>query len=812
MIEVIKIKNTISPLSFYQRELNLQTSGKQAGWIDGGLCPFHADQHRGSFKVNLDNGAFKCFSCNVKGGDIISFLQARRSLNFEDAVSSLCHDWGIRSTPEEAAKEFGKQYLLKGYRFEGLYQYSNPTFWVIRLKHPENGRKWIRPMHHDGCKFILKEPPFPNGRPLLCSPILGSSGSRPRILVEGEQKEAALNNLGIPSATFGSSDNVQRTNFQSSAGEEIILWPDNDKPGAGCMRIAAQKLLELKCKVSLIDVSKLSLPVGGDCIDWLKLHPDATAEDIYRLETIPIPTEVNDNTDKVMPPNSSLNTISNNKSVTWEEPIPFDDRPLPAWPSGIFPPPIENFITEVSRSTETPPELAAGMALAVLGTACQGKYRIRVKLDYCEPVNLWICVALPPATRKTSVFQFFQKPLVDWESAQRAAKADEIRDAELKRKNSEAIIASLRRRLGSTLVKKAEILQQIQDEEREMPIVPTVPQLFAQDITPEDLGRVMAENEECLAILCDEGGIFDLIAGRYSNNGIPNLDIFLQSHAGSAVRVNRAGRHKEPVFLERPALTMGITPQPEVLAGTTRCKDLRNRGLLARFLYLVPSSSFMGHRHLNTLPVSEAATLSYQKLITNILNQDAGIEPRPCRHIALSREAYKVWLTGARRIERQLEEETGTFALIQDWGGKLAGAIARIAGLLHVSRFAGDGPWEYAIGPDDINSAIKVAQILGAHALKAFDLMKADPNMQNARKVLNWLKRCPQSQFKLRDCHYALKKRFKKVEELEAALKILEDMNYIQSTSYETSQKGRPSRTYLANPQIWPTKTTEPAN
>jgi len=48
----------------------------------------------------------------------------------------------------------------------------------------------------------------------------------------------------------------------------------------------------------------------------------------------------------------------------------------------------------------------------------------------------------------------------------------------------------------------------------------------------------MADNDEKMSVLSDEGGIFDILAGRY-NGGIPNLDLFLQSHSGSSVRVDR---------------------------------------------------------------------------------------------------------------------------------------------------------------------------------------------------------------------------------------------------------------------------------
>lgn len=63
-------------------------------------------------------------------------------------------------------------------------------------------------------------------------------------------------------------------------------------------------------------------------------------------------------------------------------------------------------------------------------------------------------------------------------------------------------------------------------------------------------GALLAEHGECMAWLSSEGGVFDLLQGRYSN-GIPNLDLVLKAHSGDAERVDRGSR--PPVFLNARA-------------------------------------------------------------------------------------------------------------------------------------------------------------------------------------------------------------------------------------------------------------------
>ena len=90
-----KVKASIPPADFYRAELPAMPPPRASGWRDGGLCPFHADSRAGSFRVNLETGAFTCFSCGAKGSDIIAFTQLREGLSFPEALSKLANEWGV---------------------------------------------------------------------------------------------------------------------------------------------------------------------------------------------------------------------------------------------------------------------------------------------------------------------------------------------------------------------------------------------------------------------------------------------------------------------------------------------------------------------------------------------------------------------------------------------------------------------------------------------------------------------------------------------------------------------------------------------
>lgn len=92
--DVRDVKAAVSPGEFYNRELSDMPAPKRAGWVDGGLCPFHADKRPGSFFVNTETGAFRCFSCDAKGGDVVAFLMLRDGLEFREALEQLGEDRG----------------------------------------------------------------------------------------------------------------------------------------------------------------------------------------------------------------------------------------------------------------------------------------------------------------------------------------------------------------------------------------------------------------------------------------------------------------------------------------------------------------------------------------------------------------------------------------------------------------------------------------------------------------------------------------------------------------------------------------------
>jgi len=645
-------------------------------------------------------------------------------------------------------------------------------------------------------------------RPLFGLDVLAQADiARAVFIVEGEKAAAALQSLGLVAVTSqGGSKAAAKTDWKPLEGRgRVYLMPDNDAPGEGYAEAIASILKGFFKQPEVIIVRLPDLPAGGDVVDWISARipqwdafvpvPDSgadTAALLAEFQTVvqthsePVPVEW-----RGLPATAT----------DWQAPISLQSATLPPWPDDVFPTPIQAFVSGLAVSTETPPELSALMVLAALSAAAQGKYRVRVKSDYFEPVNVWTCAGLPPGSRKTAVQGAATAPLSAWEKVQRDIAEPAIKQAQSNHATLTERIGQLRKLAGKAKGAEFEQLKkEIAQLEADLPEIPTPPQVWAQDVTPENLGTIMADNGERMAILSDESGIFDILAGRYSG-GIPNLDLFLQGHAGSPVRVNRGSR--PPVFMQYPALTFGLSPQPDVLRGLTEKPSFRGRGLLGRFLYALPASN-LGYRTLDARPMLPDTRARYEGILSAMLNQEPASDEtgNPCPHILmLSSEALQAWQTFAHKVEA-MQREGGTFFHLVDtgWPGKFPGAVARIAALLHIARHALIRPWEHEISLEDMAAALRMADALSVHALAVFDLMGADPALDGARVVLRWIGREGKPEFTFRDCHYAHKTRFKRAAELEPIIDVLIERHYIRPRVAKVAH--RPSRILEVSPAI----------
>ncbi|WP_295389100.1 YfjI family protein [uncultured Thiodictyon sp.] len=480
----------------------------------------------------------------------------------------------------------------------------------------------------------------------------------------------------------------------------------------------------------------------------------------------------------------------------WQDLVPLATPKLPRLEPGSLPVWAGTYAAALASATETPAELPIGMILAAAAVPCARRLRVLVAPGHFEPCNLWLAVALPPGNRKSAVQSAACAPLVEWEREAAAASAEDIARAE-----SEAKTLQARANKARTDAAKAKDQREVEaatqdaaDLEARIQDAPKPPQLWTSDATPEKLGVMLAEQNECMAWLSSEAGLFDLLAGRYSS-GIPNMDLVLKSWSGDPERVDRGGR--PPVYLASPRLTIGLSPQPDVLRGLSNNPGFRGRGLLGRFFYLLPPSP-LGYRDLSSdrpgARVPEPVATAYREGIRAMLDWPLAADPDGVEvpHlIRLEPAAYAEWLEFARMVEARMRPGADLEGLT-DLAGKVPGGAARIAGVLHGIEHAHGKPWEAPVSLATMGRALTLAAGMLAHSAAALDLMGADESIAGARKVWEWLERGRRANSTVREAFNALRGPFPRVAGLTFALEALEERGYIRVMEPVKSGPGRP--------------------
>ena len=402
--------------------------------------------------------------------------------------------------------------------------------------------------------------------------------------------------------------------------------------------------------------------------------------------------------------------------IDWVDPIRFTRRKYgpDVAAEDVFPPSLAKFVRAVSTDTQTPVLLSGLLTLSLIATCCQLRFEVSAKPGYIEPLSLWVVIVLPPANRKSATFDRTMAPIVRWEMRNAAELKSDIaqRGAEIEvaKKQMEEFKAKAAK--AKTKDDRDSALAEYRSVFEAMPEPLVASNLFAQDITAEATEQKLVDQGGRFAIQSDEGGMFGVFAGHYTDGKV-RLDVFLKGHSGGSLRTNRLSRKAE---LPKIAISIGLTVQPHIITEMQAKKDLRGVGLSARFLFAVPESQ-VGRRDMRASnPVPAEIEQDYAARLIRLLEiqpmRDFETGQETARILSLSDEALDVWHEFSQFIENK-QGEFGEYAHIQDWTGKLAGQVLRIAAVCHLFEHGVDSP---VIGVESIQRAIKLGCVLIEHA------------------------------------------------------------------------------------------------
>lgn len=288
---------------------------------------------------------------------------------------------------------------------------------------------------------------------------------------------------------------------------------------------------------------------------------------------------------------------------------------LPPFPIDCLPSRLRSYVEAVAIHTQTPMDMAAGAALAVLAACLQGKVKVEGNIGHYEQTSLYIFLIAPPGSRKSAVIHAMTAAIEDYEQKYNEGNKTAMRRNKQERESLQRDINRLTRQLEVKYDTLTELeLQHTQDKLAELPEIKPL-QIFTDDCTSESMIRLLRDNHGRMSLISAEGGAFDNIVGRYTKK--PNLDVWLKGICGDTIRVDRINR--EPDYIRNPALSMIISAQPGVLSELMQSSLLDGRGFLARLFYInIPSAAMP--KSFRSAPIPATIREDYDNLIFHLLD------------------------------------------------------------------------------------------------------------------------------------------------------------------------------------------------
>ena len=426
---------------------------------------------------------------------------------------------------------------------------GEPVGVIVRWN--QSDRKTIRQASRrsDG-RWITKA--MPNPRPLYRLPeltVVEDDTALPAVyVVEGEKAADALTTLGLTVTTSaGGSSAPKQSDWTPLAGRDVVLLPDNDKAGTKYRNDVLDLLSALQPQPTVRVVELPGLPEKGDAFDWIAAGADCPGENLREeLEKLAEATEA--------------------------EALPTPDEPL-RWqppPVEILPKLLADFVHAAAKSRVVDPAMVVMPLLVALAGAIGGTRRVLIKPDWGEPCIIWGALVAPSGSGKTPAATPVLQAVRDRDATAVLTNErllsdhqDDLKQHEVNRKKA----------------KESEPL-------REKPERPPLVRFHLQDVTPEQLMAVLADNPRGVLLVRDELSALFGGFGRYSDGkGAAERGKYLS--IWSAEHLSDDRKVAQSVYVRRPHVSIYGGIQPAMLFRSLGNDDLA-AGLPARFLFVWP--------------------------------------------------------------------------------------------------------------------------------------------------------------------------------------------------------------------------------
>lgn len=349
-----------------------------------------------------------------------------------------------------------------------------------------------------------------------------------------------------------------------------------------------------------------------------------------------------------------------------------------AFPVHVLPAGMAAAVREVADAVQVDPAVPATAFLGAAAGAVGARTRVHITDTWSRWCNLYVTVVAESGDGKSPGMAPALSPL--------AALGDRLREeADEAKRRAKVLLPVLKQELqavqrGAAVVGDMMVLQE-QIDEAEAALSRDA-RAVVDDVTPERLAQLMADNGDVLTAWNDEGALIQHMLGMYAAN--PSVGLFLKGWDATPHTQDRKGGNGTPgaaINLKEPRLVVVAAVQPSVIAhmGDPRHRDLVERGVVGRLLISWPGST-AGTRMLSGRTAAPyTAAPAWNAHLAGMLTTDA-------TDVTFNPEAQRTFLAWHDRVEAGLPlgrayADTKPFAVkIRDAVARLAGLFARLEG------------------------------------------------------------------------------------------------------------------------------------
>lgn len=388
----------------------------------------------------------------------------------------------------------------------------------------------------------------------------------------------------------------------------------------------------------------------------------------------------------------------------------------------------------VQRATETPMALCGSSVLAAAALAVQPY--ADVMLDgRVFPLSLDILSVGYSGERKTSIDRCVLAPFKGreekmWEQYLDDAATYEV-ESVIRRTEREAVLKDKNR---SEDAKRIDLLAIPE------PVRPMRPHIIIENATIEALLRHLRDDMPSVGLFSSEGGMF---LGGYSmrkEQTLATIAALSRLWDGSPVPRSTVSDFENTMPLFGRRLSCHLMIQARVAMKLLGDDEIQDQGILSRFLICWPESTIGTRFDENTLRIDQSADAAlYSSRITKILEIPLPLSEKipgklEPRQLKCSGEAYRLWKTFNRHVERRMAND-GAFFLLRNFVNKAPENAARVAGVLTLI----DDIDAKDIPGDKMNNAVSLMEFHIQEIARAFCQGSVGDELHRAQSLLDWI-------------------------------------------------------------------------